>query len=44
MALTHKNVTSAVSCINQLKQTKYQKEAYYMGINIFNYLPTHIKI
>ena len=24
--------------------TKYQKGAYYTGIKIFNYLPTHIKI
>jgi hypothetical protein len=23
--------------------TKYQKGAYYTGIKIFNYLPTHIK-
>jgi len=23
--------------------TKYQKEAYYTGIKVFNYLPTHIK-
>jgi hypothetical protein len=24
--------------------TKYRKEAYYMGIKVFYYLPTHIKI
>jgi hypothetical protein len=29
--------------VTNLTTSKYQKEIYYRGINIFNYLPNHIK-